>query len=335
MDQSPEDTDGGQLGAWSVMEASLALDSDGSRIAQARHLAAVFLARVRDARGIPVVTATVEIVQLIVSELVTNARKYAPVRLYCICGSMAACCRSSCGTAALCCRPPRPRTPPASASTAWRSSPLLPSPSPSSRHRSASASSPTSSSAQAPPWAPDSRTRLRCRCSDDERTSPDRSGVHIPAPDVLPGLKSRDSGLGRLTLPGASCFNALCGHVCPSYRHSAGVSRLHPSGGDDSASFEQDVTCCIVVTAVDGMALATRPLPDVQGLAAVPESAGRADLRGREGPVHLGEGTAVLDRLVLQHADERGPSRVVHGLGEPGAPKAGRVGVSDSLLRLR
>ncbi|AUA08429.1 Formate acetyltransferase [Streptomyces malaysiensis subsp. malaysiensis] len=28
--------------------------------------------------------------------------------------------------------------------------------------------------------------------------------------DVLPGLKSRDSGLGRLTLPGASCFNALC-----------------------------------------------------------------------------------------------------------------------------
>ncbi|WP_406368525.1 ATP-binding protein [Streptomyces sp. NBC_00647] len=78
MDQSPEDTDGGQLGAWSVMEASLALDSDGSRIAQARHLAAVFLARVRDARGIPVVTATVEIVQLIVSELVTNARKYAP-----------------------------------------------------------------------------------------------------------------------------------------------------------------------------------------------------------------------------------------------------------------
>ncbi|MFE7216972.1 hypothetical protein ACFU93_45765, partial [Streptomyces sp. NPDC057611] len=30
------------------------------------------------------------------------------------------------------------------------------------------------------------------------------------AVDVLPGLKSRDSGLGRLTLPVASCFNALC-----------------------------------------------------------------------------------------------------------------------------
>ncbi|MET9892876.1 ATP-binding protein [Streptomyces sp. NPDC006465] len=32
----------------------------------------------RDDHGIPVVTATVEIVQLIVSEPVTNARKYAP-----------------------------------------------------------------------------------------------------------------------------------------------------------------------------------------------------------------------------------------------------------------
>jgi len=41
--------------------------------------------------------------------------------------------------------------------------------------------------------------------------------------DVLPGLKSRDSGLGRLTLPGASCFTALCGHVCLSYRRSTNV----------------------------------------------------------------------------------------------------------------
>ncbi|MFF8884095.1 transposase, partial [Streptomyces flaveolus] len=44
--------------------------------------------------------------------------------------------------------------------------------------------------------------------------------------DVLPGLKSRGSGLGRLTLPGASCFTALCGHGCPSYRRSTGVSCL-------------------------------------------------------------------------------------------------------------
>ncbi|MFF3409610.1 ATP-binding protein [Streptomyces sp. NPDC002742] len=62
----------------SLLETSLALDSDGSRIAQARHMAAAFLTKVRDDHGIPVVTAAVEIVRLIVSELVTNARKYAP-----------------------------------------------------------------------------------------------------------------------------------------------------------------------------------------------------------------------------------------------------------------
>jgi two-component sensor histidine kinase len=60
------------------LETSLALDSYGSRIAQARHLAAVFLTKMRDDYGIPVASTAVEIVQLIVSELVTNARKYAP-----------------------------------------------------------------------------------------------------------------------------------------------------------------------------------------------------------------------------------------------------------------
>ncbi|MCX4578416.1 ATP-binding protein [Streptomyces sp. NBC_01571] len=73
MDETSE-ADGG--GAASLLEASLALDS--SRIAQARHLASAFLTTARDDHGIPVVTATVEIVQLIVSELVANARKYAP-----------------------------------------------------------------------------------------------------------------------------------------------------------------------------------------------------------------------------------------------------------------
>ncbi|MEU8788301.1 ATP-binding protein [Streptomyces sp. NPDC048643] len=72
------DVDGGRAGAGKELEASLALDGDGSRIAQARHLAAAFLTKVKDHYGIPVATATVEIVQLIVSELVTNARKYAP-----------------------------------------------------------------------------------------------------------------------------------------------------------------------------------------------------------------------------------------------------------------
>ncbi|MCX5008599.1 ATP-binding protein [Streptomyces sp. NBC_00638] len=78
MDETSGDVGSAQSHTASPLEASLALDSDGSRIAQARHLAAAFLTKVRDDHGIPVMTATVEIVQLIVSELVTNARKYAP-----------------------------------------------------------------------------------------------------------------------------------------------------------------------------------------------------------------------------------------------------------------
>ncbi|MGW3816917.1 ATP-binding protein [Streptomyces sp. NPDC005046] len=78
MDETSGDVGSGQSETASPLETSLALDSDGSRIAQARHLAAAFLAKVRDDHGVPVMTATVEIVQLIVSELVTNARKYAP-----------------------------------------------------------------------------------------------------------------------------------------------------------------------------------------------------------------------------------------------------------------
>ncbi|MFI1441681.1 ATP-binding protein [Streptomyces fructofermentans] len=77
MDGSSEDGDGGLCDAL-PLEAALALDGEGSRIAQARHLAVAFLGKVKDCLNIPVATATVEIVQLIVSELVTNARKYAP-----------------------------------------------------------------------------------------------------------------------------------------------------------------------------------------------------------------------------------------------------------------
>ncbi|MFF8536976.1 ATP-binding protein [Streptomyces sp. NPDC015532] len=64
--------------AASVLETSLALDNDGSRIAEARDLAVAFLVQARDDHGIPVATRAVENAQLIVSELVTNARKYAP-----------------------------------------------------------------------------------------------------------------------------------------------------------------------------------------------------------------------------------------------------------------
>ncbi|WP_149551991.1 ATP-binding protein [Streptomyces marokkonensis] len=60
------------------LRASYALDGDGAWIAQARHLAAAFLTRARTEDGLPVSTRAVEVTQLVVSELVTNARKYAP-----------------------------------------------------------------------------------------------------------------------------------------------------------------------------------------------------------------------------------------------------------------
>ncbi|MGW5636221.1 ATP-binding protein [Streptomyces sp. NPDC003832] len=61
-----------------VMQTAVALDGDGSCIAQARHLAAAFLTRARSALGLSVSQRSVELTQLVVSELVTNARKYAP-----------------------------------------------------------------------------------------------------------------------------------------------------------------------------------------------------------------------------------------------------------------
>ncbi|GAA3494754.1 ATP-binding protein [Streptomyces prasinosporus] len=60
------------------LRASYALDGDGAWIAQARHLAAAFLTRARTEDDVPVSTRALEITQLVVSELVTNARKYAP-----------------------------------------------------------------------------------------------------------------------------------------------------------------------------------------------------------------------------------------------------------------
>ncbi|MFD6294702.1 ATP-binding protein [Streptomyces sp. NPDC060235] len=76
MDEASEADDARPSNA--PLETSLSLDGDSSRIAQARHAATAFLVKARDHVGIPVAQATIEIVQLIVSELVTNARKYAP-----------------------------------------------------------------------------------------------------------------------------------------------------------------------------------------------------------------------------------------------------------------
>ncbi|MGF0174496.1 ATP-binding protein [Streptomyces sp. Marseille-Q5077] len=60
------------------MQTTVALEGDGAAIAQARHLAADFLARLRDERGLPVSQRSMDLTQLVVSELVTNALKYAP-----------------------------------------------------------------------------------------------------------------------------------------------------------------------------------------------------------------------------------------------------------------
>ncbi|MFI9152550.1 ATP-binding protein [Streptomyces sp. NPDC053367] len=60
------------------IQISVALIGDGEDIAQARHLAAGFLARAQAEHGLPVSQRAKDLTQLVVSELVTNARKYAP-----------------------------------------------------------------------------------------------------------------------------------------------------------------------------------------------------------------------------------------------------------------
>ncbi|MEU3550582.1 ATP-binding protein [Streptomyces lasalocidi] len=61
-----------------AIQTTVALEGDGSSIAEARHLAAQFLTQVQAQHGLPVSQRAVDVTQLVVSELVTNARKYAP-----------------------------------------------------------------------------------------------------------------------------------------------------------------------------------------------------------------------------------------------------------------
>ncbi|GGS52717.1 ATP-binding protein [Streptomyces cinerochromogenes] len=56
----------------------MALDGTSTVIAEARHLAAGFLTRVQADHGLPVSRRAMDLTQLVVSELVTNALKYAP-----------------------------------------------------------------------------------------------------------------------------------------------------------------------------------------------------------------------------------------------------------------
>lgn len=60
------------------IQDTVALDGDSSCIAEARHRAVDFLAGVQAERGLPVSARVMDLTQLVVSELVTNARKYAP-----------------------------------------------------------------------------------------------------------------------------------------------------------------------------------------------------------------------------------------------------------------
>jgi anti-sigma regulatory factor (Ser/Thr protein kinase) len=59
-------------------QASHALVGDDGCIAEARHLAMAFLSRARTVHDVSVSSRAMDLTQLVVSELVTNALKYAP-----------------------------------------------------------------------------------------------------------------------------------------------------------------------------------------------------------------------------------------------------------------
>ncbi|MFG3013551.1 ATP-binding protein [Streptomyces cinerochromogenes] len=59
------------------LHAAAAFEGEGSCIAEARQLAAGFLTRAHTEHGVPVSQRSVELVRLVVSELITNALKYA------------------------------------------------------------------------------------------------------------------------------------------------------------------------------------------------------------------------------------------------------------------
>ncbi|MFC8270324.1 ATP-binding protein [Streptomyces cinereoruber] len=61
-----------------AIQSTTALHGDDSDISRARHLAAGFLTRAQAEHGLLVSQRAIDLTQLVVSELVTNARKYAP-----------------------------------------------------------------------------------------------------------------------------------------------------------------------------------------------------------------------------------------------------------------
>ncbi|QHA02211.1 ATP-binding protein [Streptomyces broussonetiae] len=77
MESVPVD-EGGVTQGEQAIQTTVALDGDSTVIARSRHLAAEFLARVQADHGLPVSQRAMDLTQLVVSELVTNAHKYAP-----------------------------------------------------------------------------------------------------------------------------------------------------------------------------------------------------------------------------------------------------------------
>ncbi|MEW2119968.1 hypothetical protein AB0945_33265 [Streptomyces sp. NPDC005474] len=70
--------DGQKTGDSEPLSASAAYDGDSSCIGAARHLATGFLTDVQAVHGVRVSERALGMTQLVVSELVTNAVKYAP-----------------------------------------------------------------------------------------------------------------------------------------------------------------------------------------------------------------------------------------------------------------
>ena len=70
--------EGDVTGGVTALHTAAALEGDFSCIAQARDLVVDFLNSVRVGHGLPVSARAMDMAQLVVSELVTNARKYAP-----------------------------------------------------------------------------------------------------------------------------------------------------------------------------------------------------------------------------------------------------------------
>ncbi|MDQ0815106.1 anti-sigma regulatory factor (Ser/Thr protein kinase) [Streptomyces sp. B3I7] len=77
MDAVPGD-EGSTASGGGPPRTSAALDGPSASIADARRLAVDFLTSARTEHALPIAERALEITQLVVSELVTNARKYAP-----------------------------------------------------------------------------------------------------------------------------------------------------------------------------------------------------------------------------------------------------------------